>query len=64
MFKNKPHLIVLTKTDLKPLEDIHPDDKILLDNLAKEEGINMVGMSNKSKNGIEEVKKKKIIFVK
>lgn len=56
MFKSKPHLIVLTKTDLKPVNSLHLDDAAALQALAKEEGVELVSMSNKDGSGITDVK--------
>ncbi|KRX08573.1 P-loop containing nucleoside triphosphate hydrolase [Pseudocohnilembus persalinus] len=56
LFKNKPHLLVLTKTDLKPVEQVDPEDMASLQALAKEEGVELVSMSNKDGTGITEVK--------
>jgi nucleolar GTP-binding protein len=57
-FANKPHLIVLTKSDLKKLEDMEQDKRRQVENLAQENNIELIALSNKSKDGIQDVKQK------
>jgi nucleolar GTP-binding protein len=56
LFKNKPLVIVLNKTDLKPYADLEQSDKDTLENLAKELNTYMIQMSNETGNGVADVK--------
>jgi nucleolar GTP-binding protein len=56
LFKNKPLVLVLNKTDLKPYNDLESENKQLLENLAKEHNTYMIQMSNETGNGLADVK--------
>lgn len=56
LFKNKPILIVLTKSDLKKFEELDEEDQKLLNQVKAEENVQMVEMSNKNKEGVSDVK--------
>ncbi len=56
LFKNKPIVVVLSKTDLKKFEDLSPEDQAALKALGQEHNAYVITMSNKSKNGIPELK--------
>jgi nucleolar GTP-binding protein len=56
LFKNKPLLIVLTKTDLKKFDDLIEEDQTLLNELKSLENVSMVSMSNVNKEGVDDVK--------
>lgn len=56
LFKNKPLVIVLNKTDLKPFNLISEDDKKLIETVAKENNTYLIQMSNISGDGVADVK--------
>jgi nucleolar GTP-binding protein len=56
LFKNKPLVLVLNKTDLRPYNDLDQENKQLLENLAKEHNTYMIQMSNETGNGVADVK--------
>jgi nucleolar GTP-binding protein len=56
LFKNKPLVIVLNKTDLKPYNSILQEDKNLIENMAKENNTYLIQMSNLSGDGVSDVK--------
>jgi nucleolar GTP-binding protein len=56
LFKNKPLVLVLNKTDLKPYNELEEADKQVLENLAKEHNTYMIQMSNQTGNGVADVK--------
>ncbi len=56
LFKNKPLVLVLNKTDLLPYSDLQAANKELLENLAKEHNTYMIQMSNETGNGVADVK--------
>lgn len=56
LFKNKPLVIVLNKTDIKPFKDIEIKDKQLLESIAKEHNTYMIQMSNETGDGVADVK--------
>ena len=56
LFKNKPLVLVLNKTDLKPYNELEESDKQVLENLAKEHNTYMIQMSNQTGNGVADVK--------
>lgn len=56
LFKNKPLVIVLNKTDLKPFNNLLQDDKNLIENMAKENNTYLIQMSNMSGDGVSDVK--------
>jgi nucleolar GTP-binding protein len=57
LFSNKPHIVVLTKVDLKKYEDLTEHQRNLIENLKQSEGVIVVPLSNQSGEGIEIVKK-------
>lgn len=56
LFKNKPLVIILNKTDLKPYSEVSSQDKELLESSAKEHNTYLVQMSNETGNGVNDVK--------
>lgn len=56
LFKNKPLVIVLNKTDLKPFKDVEIKDRQLLESIAKEHNTYMIQMSNQTGDGVADVK--------
>jgi hypothetical protein len=56
LFKNKPLVIVLNKTDLKPYSEVNPEDKTLIESIAKENNTYLIQMSNISGDGVGDVK--------
>lgn len=55
LFVNKPLVVVLTKIDLVRYENLKPEKKELLEKLAQE-NVRMIGMSNVTKENIDQVK--------
>jgi nucleolar GTP-binding protein len=58
LFQNKPFLIVMTKIDLVRFETLSEEDKSLLLQVLNENNVSLITMSNKSGEGIQEVKEK------
>lgn len=56
LFKNKPLVIILNKTDIVPFKDIDPKDKQLLESVAKDHNTYMIQMSNITGDGVSDVK--------
>jgi nucleolar GTP-binding protein len=56
LFKNKPLVIVLNKTDLKAYNDLDSTNKEVLEALAKEHNTYMIQMSNENGTGVSDVK--------
>ncbi len=56
LFKNKPLVLVLNKTDLMPFNDLEASNKSVLENLAKEHNTYMIQMSNETGTGVGDVK--------
>lgn len=56
LFKNKPLVIVLNKTDLKPYGNVLQEDKNLIENMVKENNTYLIQMSNISGDGVSDVK--------
>jgi nucleolar GTP-binding protein len=56
LFKNKPLVIVLNKTDIKPYIDLNQEDKTLIEGIAKENNTYLIQMSNISGDGVSDVK--------
>ena len=56
LFKNKPLVIILNKTDIKPYNEVAQSDKETLESLAKELNTYLVQMSNETGNGVNDVK--------
>jgi ribosome biogenesis GTPase A len=56
LFKNKPLVIVLNKTDLKPYSAVSQNDKTLIENMVKENNTYLIQMSNQSGDGVSDVK--------
>jgi len=56
LFKNKPLVIVLNKTDLKPYSAVSQDHKTLIENMVKENNTYLIQMSNQSGDGVSDVK--------
>jgi 50S ribosomal subunit-associated GTPase HflX len=60
LFSNKPLVIVLNKVDVIRPEDLDSDDRGLLENLASQENVSMIPMSNLSEEGVMRVKEQVI----
>lgn len=58
LFKNKPIVLVLTKTDLKSWNDLPQETKDAIENIGKEQNSYIIAMSNKTKEGVADVKSK------
>lgn len=56
LFKNKPLVLILNKTDLKPYNEIDTADKLLLESIAKQHNTYLIQMSNETGNGVADVK--------
>ena len=56
LFKNKPLVIILNKTDILPFKDVNPNDKQLLESVAKDHNTYMIQMSNITGDGVSDVK--------
>jgi len=56
LFKNKPLVLVLNKTDLLPYSELSTSNKDILENLAKEHNTYMIQMSNETGTGVADVK--------
>ena len=57
LFKGKPIVFVMTKTDLKSIDDLDSSDKALIDEVTKENNGVVLSMSNEDGNGVFDVKK-------
>lgn len=57
LFQGKPMVMVMTKTDLKPLKDLSKEDHVKLQDLADENNAILLSLSNVNGEGIFEVKK-------
>lgn len=58
LFVNKPFLIVMTKIDLVRFETLSEEDKSLLLQVLNDNSVQLITMSNKSGEGIQEVREK------
>jgi len=58
LFKNKPIVVVLSKTDLKKWDDMAPEAQKSIEEIGKEHNAYVITMSNKSGDGIAELKSK------
>ena len=58
LFKSKPIVLVLSKTDLKKWEDLAPATQQSIEAIGKEQNAYVISMSNKSGEGIAELKSK------
>lgn len=58
LFVNKPHLLILTKTDLKKVENLEPEQKTCLEEFIKRNEIEYVELSNQEGDSVFDVKKK------
>jgi len=56
LFKNKPLVIILNKTDIRPYKDLDLEEKSTLEALAKEHNTYMIQMSNETGEGVSDVK--------
>jgi len=56
LFKNKPLVIVLNKTDIKPYAEVNQEEKTLIEGIAKENNTYLIQMSNISGEGVGDVK--------
>ena len=56
LFKNKPLILILNKTDIKKYADVDTKDKEVLESLAKEHNTYMIQMSNETGDGVSDVK--------
>lgn len=58
LFKNKPIVLVLTKTDLKTWNDLEQETRDAIEAIGKEHNSYILALSNKTKVGVDEVKAK------
>jgi nucleolar GTP-binding protein len=58
LFQAKPLVIVLTKSDMSKFDEIDPKRKAEIEELAKETNSFLIQMSNKSGDGIADVRAK------
>lgn len=58
LFKNKPMVLVLSKTDLKKWEDVAPESQKAIEAIAKEYNAYVISMSNKNGEGVTDLKAK------
>ena len=58
LFSAKPLIVVLTKSDLTSISDIKPEIKAEIEKLAKETNSFLIQMSNKSGDGIADIRAK------
>jgi len=58
LFKNKPIVLVLTKTDITNWNDLSKENKEAIEALGKEHNSYILAMSNKTKEGVNDVKAK------
>ena len=56
IFRGKPMVLVMTKTDLKNPDSLLPEEKLLIKNIQKEFNATLLSLSNKSGEGIFKVK--------
>ena len=56
LFKNKPLVIVLNKTDVKPYSELKQEEKDLIESIAKENNTYLIQMSNITGDGVGDVK--------
>jgi len=57
LFSNKPHILVLTKIDIMPVEKLDPELKNLIDKFVNENGVKVIELSNNVGDTIFQVKK-------
>ena len=57
IFRGKPMVVVLTKTDLRPLSALRAEEKALIETIKAEFNATVLQMSNKSGEGVFNVKK-------
>jgi nucleolar GTP-binding protein len=58
LFKNKPLVVVISKTDLKKWDDLSPESKQKIEDIGKEHNAYVISMSNKNGEGITDLKHK------
>ena len=58
LFSSKPHLLILTKTDLKKPEDLEPEQKLELETFIERNELEYVLLSNQEGDSVFDVKKK------
>eukprot|EP01022_Parablepharisma_sp_SALTPOND_P034376 TRINITY_DN914_c0_g1_i1.p2 TRINITY_DN914_c0_g1~~TRINITY_DN914_c0_g1_i1.p2 ORF type:complete len:641 (+),score=107.04 TRINITY_DN914_c0_g1_i1:3845-5767(+) len=56
LFKNKPIVVVLSKTDLKKWENLSPEAQQSIEAIAREQNAYVISMSNKNGEGIDDLK--------
>jgi len=56
LFANKPLLVVANKIDLKSIDSLDPEDKALIEAIARDRNTQIIPMSNVSEEGISKVK--------
>jgi nucleolar GTP-binding protein len=56
LFAKKPVVVVASKTDVRPLEALEPDEKSLIDQICISRNLPLIPMSNISEEGIFNVK--------
>lgn len=57
LFRGKPIIIVLTKTDIRKYDDLEEDEKSMLEQLKNENQATILTLSNKTGTGVFDVKK-------
>jgi nucleolar GTP-binding protein len=58
LFKNKPMVVALSKMDLKKWDDLSADTQQKIQEIGKEQNAYIISMSNKSGEGVKDVKAK------
>eukprot|EP00029_Vermamoeba_vermiformis_P003478 TRINITY_DN1396_c0_g1_i1.p1 TRINITY_DN1396_c0_g1~~TRINITY_DN1396_c0_g1_i1.p1 ORF type:complete len:645 (+),score=151.87 TRINITY_DN1396_c0_g1_i1:58-1992(+) len=56
LFANKPLLVVLNKTDLRPVDNLNPQERALLQALTEHPNTEIIPMSNMTEDGVSHVK--------
>ncbi|CAM9660418.1 unnamed protein product, partial [Discosporangium mesarthrocarpum] len=56
LFANKQLLVIANKVDLAPFKEIREGDRLLIERLASEAGVELHMMSNVSEEGVQDVK--------
>ncbi|KDR67794.1 hypothetical protein GALMADRAFT_257635 [Galerina marginata CBS 339.88] len=58
LFAGKPTLLVINKIDVKRLEDVHPDSRVLVQEIIDQEDVQCVQVSCYSEEGVMDLKNK------
>ena len=56
LFQGKPVFVMLNKIDVKPWDELIPENKALLEEFSKEEDVKFYKTSNVSKEGIMDLR--------